>query len=327
MMQILSARWVSSAASVAAKLGVADALSAGPMPVEDIAKRVGAHAHALRRVLRALASMGVFVEDEQGRFANTPLSETLRTTPGSARAMAMLMGEKAMALAWNDLLHAVVTGESAFEKVHGAHAFEHFDRDEALARVFNEAMTSRSATEAGAVTATFDFSGVRTLVDVAGGHGLLLASVLVKNPAQRGVLFDLPKVVAGAGPNLERAGVASRCEVVAGDFFESVPPGADGYMLKHILHDWDDERCVRILKNIHAASAPGARLFVIECVIAPGNAPHFGKLLDLQMLVVTSGGRERTRLEWEALLAAGGFTLARVVDTAAAVSVLEATRA
>jgi hypothetical protein len=325
MMQMLSARWVSSALSVAAQLGIADDLAAGPKRVEDVARGVGAQPGPMRRLLRALASVGVFAEDEQGRFANTPLSETLRAVPGSARGMAMLFGEKSMALAWAELLHSIVTGQTAFEKVHGQPVFEYLDRHEDVARVFNEAMTSRSAMEAAAVTGAFDFSSAERLVDVAGGHGLLLATVLAKNPSQRGVLFDLPKVVAGAAPALERAGVASRCEVVGGNFFEGVPRGADGYILKHILHDWDDESSVRILRNIHAAANSQTRLIVIECVIAPGNAPHFGKLLDLQMLVV-AGGRERTRAEWEALLAAGGFSLVRVVDTLGPLSVLEATR-
>jgi hypothetical protein len=287
---------------------------------------VGAHADSLRRLLRALASIGIFAEDERGRFGNTPLSEMLRSGPGTMRAMALMSGERPMLRAWEELLHSVKTGESAFEKVYGMRVFEYFAQDPEFASVFDDAMTSRSAMESGAVTASFDFSGMATLVDVAGGQGMLLASVLAKNPAQRGILFDMPSAVANAKPILERAGVASRCEIVGGDFFKSVPAGGDGYLLKHILHDWNDDDCVRILKSIHAASKPRARLFVIEAVIEPGNAPHFAKLLDLQMLVLTHGGRERTKPEWRALLKAGGFSLERIVPTPAMVSILDASR-
>jgi hypothetical protein len=194
------------------------------------------------------------------------------------RAMAAMSGERPMATAWVELLYAVKTGGSAFEKANGSQVFDYFHKDAELASVFHDAMTSRTAMEARAVTDAFDFSAVKTLVDVAGGQGLLLSTVLAKTPQQRGVLFETPIAVASAGPVLERAGVASRCEVVAGDFFEGVPRG-DGYLLKHILHDWDDASCVKILQRIRAAAAPGARLFVIEAVLEAGNAPHFGKLL------------------------------------------------
>ncbi len=326
MLEIITARWMSSAVSVAAKLGVADELAAGPKAADVVASAVGAHAESLRRLLRALASKGIFAEDDEGRFANTPLSETLRSGPGTMRAMAALMGEKPMMLAWTEVLHAVKTGEPAFEKVYGTPVFEYFSREPEFARTFNDAMTSRSAMEAGLVTAAFDFSGAATLVDVAGGQGLLLATVLARNPSQRGILFDMPSVVANAKPILERAGIASRCEVVSGNFFDSVPNDADGYVLKHILHDWNDEDCIAILRNIHAAAKPVAKLFVVEAVIDPGNAPHAGKLLDLQMLVMTHGGRERTRPQWESLLRAGGFALDRIVATQSMVCVLEAAR-
>jgi hypothetical protein len=326
MLRIIAGRWIASATGVAAKLGVADELAAGPKQIDAVATAVGAHADSLRRLLRALASVGIFAEDDQGRFANTPLSETLRSGPGSFRAMVIMAGEAPVTRAWDELLHSVRTGASAFEKVHGEGIFEYFRRDKEFARIFSDAMTSRSAMEAHVVTAAVDFSRAALLVDVAGGQGLLLASILAKTPSQRGVLFDMPAVVADAKPILERAGVASRCEVVGGNFFESVPGGADGYILKHILHDWDDPNCLTILRNIHAAAKPESRLFVIESVLAPGNAPHFGKLLDIQMLVMTHGGRERTRGEWATLLEAGGFALERVVETPSPVCVLDARR-
>ncbi len=327
LLNLITARWLSAGIAAAAELGVADALADSSKSIEELAPMTGADPSSLHRLLRALASVGVFAEDESHRFRNTPPSMLLRNGPTSLRAMALMTHKKAMTAAWDELVHSVRTGEPAFEHVHGANLFDYFERDPDLAQSFSDAMTARSSVEAQAVIAAVDFSAVSTLVDVGGGHGLLLASILAKNPLQRGILFDLPLVVKGAAPLLERLGVASRCEVAEGSFFEHVPPGADGYVLKHILHDWDDERCLSILKNIHRVARSDARLFVVDAVLAHGNAPHFAKLLDLQMLVSTPGGRERTRPEWDALFARGGFRVARIHETATPFSVLEATRA
>jgi hypothetical protein len=326
LLRLITARWVSAGLAAAAKLQVADHLANGARPVDEIAKEVGAHPPFLHRLLRTLASVGVFAEDEEGRFGNTPLSSLLRTGPDTLRALAIMTNEEPMVLAWNELVPALKTGESAFERVHHATLFDYFERNPEFARTFHEAMTARSATEVRAVTAAFDFSSVDTLVDVGGGHGLLLGSILAKNPTQRGVLFDLSSVIAGAADTLDRLGVTSRCELVSGSFFERIPPGADGYVMKHILHDWDDARSIQILKNIHAAARANARLFVIDAVLAKGNAPHPAKVLDLQMMVATPGGLERTRVEWDRLLKSGGFELVRVVDTGSPVGVLEAVK-
>lgn len=326
VLRLVAGRWISAAISLVAKLGVADELASGPKTSEQIAQAVGANASAVRRVLRMLASVGVFTFDGENTFGITPLSDTLRNTPGSMRAMAMMIGERPMTRAWDELEHAVRTGEPAFTKVHGMHLFDFFAQDPGFAGIFNDAMTSRSSFEVEAVLAAFDFSSVGKLVDVAGGKGLLLASVLAKNPGQRGVLFDLPIVIEGASPILESKGVADRCELVGGSFFDRIPEGADGYMMKHILHDWNDEDSIRILRNIHAACKPSSRVFVLDAVIAPDNAPNFAKLLDVQMLVATPSGYERTLPEWEKLFAAGGFKLSRVVETRGPVAVLEGTR-
>lgn len=327
MLHLIAGRWISAAISLVAKLGIADELANGSKTSEQIAQSVGANADAVHRVLRMLASVGVFTFDGGTTFGNNPLSETLRRTPGSMRAMAVMVGERPMTRSWDELEHSVRTAEPAFGKVHGMHLFDFFAHDPAFAAIFNDAMTSRTSFEVENVLAAFDFSTVGTLVDVAGGKGLLLASILAKNPGQRGILFDLPIVIESASPILGSKGVADRCELVGGDFFERIPEGADGYMMKHILHDWNDEDCVRILRKIHAASKPGARLFVLDAVIAPGNEPNFAKILDIQMLVATHNGRERTRVEWEKVLTAGGFTLTRVVETRGPVAVIEATRA
>lgn len=325
MLQLLAGRWVTGALGAVAELAVADELAGGPKTPEEIAVRVGADPQALHRVLRALASMGVFIEDDQGRFANSALSETLRTGPETLRASARLAGSAPIERSWEEVLHAVRTGTSAFERVHGLPLFEFGGRNPAFGALFNAAMTARSSCEVKAIVDALDFAGVDTLVDVGGGQGLLLATVLARNPSQRGILLDLPTVVAKATPILAAAGVLSRCEIVGGNFFEAVPEGADGYVIKHVLHNWDDESAIRILKTIHTAARVGSRLFVLDAVITPGNEPHHAKLLDLQMLVLTRGGRQRTRPEWEKLFSAAGFALRRVVETATSLSILEAT--
>lgn len=326
MLQLIVGRWISAAIGVAAELGVADHFTSGPRSVEEVAAAVGAHPPTLLRVLRALASVGVFAEEADGRYRNTPLSEQLRTGPGSLRAFSRMLAHPAVSKAWDDLLGSVLTGESAFERVNGAPLFDRCAVDPALGEAFHTAMTARSAMELDAILTGFDASDVRTLVDVGGGHGLFLAGVLERNPNQRGILFDLPEVVRGVGELPRDADGRARVEVVSGDFFGPIPAGADGYVLKRILHDWSDEDARRILRRVHAAAPIGARLFVLDAVIEPGNQPDFAKLLDLQMLVLLPGGRERTLPEWQALLGEEGFTLERVVPTAAPISILEARR-
>jgi hypothetical protein len=205
--------------------------------------------------------------------------------------------------------------------------FEYFAKMSESAAVFDAAMTSISTLEAKAVVAAYDFSGIHTLVDIAGGHGLMVATVLKANKKMRGVLFDLPHVTAGATALLQSRGVADRCQVVSGDFFESVPVGGDAYLMKHIIHDWDDERATQILRNCHHAMQPGGKVLIVDAVIPPGNRAHFGKLLDLEMLVLTPRGRERTQAEFRELLKRSGFRLRRVVATETHLSVVEGVRA
>jgi hypothetical protein len=223
------------------------------------------------------------------------------------------------------LLHTLRTGQPAVEKVMGRPLFEVFASDPALSKVFNDAMTSMSALAIPAALDVFDFSGIRVLVDVAGGHGRVLTSILQRNPAMRGVLFDLEHVVAGAGPLIAESGVADRCTTMSGDFFKAVPPGGDAYIMKHIIHDWDDERCRTILRNIHHALAgvPKGRVILLETVVQTGNTPDFAKLIDMEMLLIP-GGRERTADEFRTLFASAGFELTRIVPTASALSVIEA---
>jgi len=226
--------------------------------------------------------------------------------------------------AWGDLMHSVRTGEIAFDHHFGMPVWEFFERHPENAATFNDAMTGMTNAVTGAVMESYDFSAFRKVVDVGGGHGSLLASVLSANPRAIGVLFDAPSVIAGAR-ELEGAGVADRCEKVAGDFFQSVPQGGDAYLLKWILHDWDDERSVAILTNCRRAMAEDGKVLLIEAVLPPGNDPHFGKLIDLNMLVMT-GGRERTEEGYRRMLEASGLRLTRVVPTPSPMSVVEAAK-
>jgi hypothetical protein len=320
---------VSRVAQVAAKLDLADLLRDGPRAPADLVAATGTDADALRRLLRALAGFGVFAEDGAGRFGLTPLAEPLCSDApgGSLRDFAILLGEPESWRAWGALEHSVRTGRPAFEHVFDQPLFDYLAANPGPARLFDAAMASRSAREAAAFVAAYDLSGLTgTVVDVGGGRGTLLAAVLRANPALSGVLFDLPHVAEAAREALAAAGLAARCRIETGDFFERVPAGGEAYLLHKVIHDWDDARAGRILAHCRAAMPPrgGGRLLLLEAVVPPGNAPHMAKLLDLSMLV-WPGGRERDEAEYRALLAAAGFALARVVPTASpAVSVVEA---
>ncbi len=324
LIQMILGRWVTHMIYAAAKLNLADHLAAGPLPPADLAACTGMHGPSIYRLLRALASVGIFAEDAQGRFANTPLSEPLRSgVPGSLRGVAIMFGTEFNVLAWADLMRSLETGEPAFPRVHGKPIFEYFAEHPEMSRIFEEAMTSFSQVTIPAVLASYDFSGISTLVDVAGSHGSVLAAILQTYPQMRGILFDMPSLMPGAQKYLAEQGVDGRNSFVGGDFFVSVPEGADAYLLKHILHDWDDPRCVTILKNCRRAMSPNGRVLAVDAVIEPGNAPALGKLLDMEMLVVTEGGFERTETQFRALFDAAGLRLARVVPTPSPFSIIE----
>lgn len=322
LMGLMGGLWVSQSIAVVAKLGVADALAEGARTSDELAAATGSHGPSLFRVLRALASVGVFVEESPGRFALTPVGETLRSGPGSLRGMAVFLGEPFHARAVGDLLHCVRTGKPAFEHVHGARFFDYVTAHPDAAEVFDAAMTSNTSAQRDAVVEAYDFSGIGTIVDVAGGHGTLLAAILQAAPALKGILFDLPHVAAKARAVFEATGVDRRVEVASGDFFKALPAG-DAYIMKHIIHDWDDDACVKILQNCREAMRGDGRVLVVDGVIPPGNDPFPGKLLDLEMLIMTNGGRERTRAEFEALFARAGLKLSRVVPTRSEVSIVE----
>jgi len=323
LLQMMTGYWPAQALYVAAKLGVADLLADGPTSCADLAAATHTDAPSLHRMLRALASVDVFTETAPGTFALTPLADLLRTAvPGSMHALAITYNEEQYR-AWGELLHSVKTGGIAFEHLYGMPAFEYFAQHPEADRVFNDAMVGWSNQVAGAVADTYDFAPFRTVVDVGGGYGTLLAAILRNNPDARGILFDQPHVIAGADGLLTAAGVADRCAMVGGDFFAAVPEGGDAYVLAQILHDWDDDRCMTILRQCRRAIPSHGKLLVVELVLPPGEEPFFGKWLDLHMLVMV-GGRERTAAEYGTLFQATGFQLVRVVPTPPGPSVVEA---
>jgi hypothetical protein len=313
---------------VAAQLGLADLLADGPRGAEDLAAAAGAHAPSLARLVRALAALGVVAEETDGRVGLTPLGEPLRSdVPGSVRDPIRFLVGDWFWRSWGDLLYSVRTGEPAFDRAFGMSNFEYWERHPEVGAVHDAFFTAMSRNTTAPLVAAYDFSGFGTIVDVGGSTGLLLAAVLVAYPGARGILFDAPHVVAGAAPVLTEVGVADRCAVVGGDVFAAVPPGADAYILKHVIHDWDDARAAAILKQCREAMAPGAMVLLIEQVLPErleaGAAARRAAGLDLQMLVLTPGGRERTAEEFRALLGKAGFELRRVLPTRTPFSILE----
>jgi O-methyltransferase domain/Dimerisation domain len=313
--QLSTGFWVSKAIAVAAELGIADLLKDGPKNVDELAQTVGAHRGALYRLLRGIASVGVFAEEGLGRFALTPLAALLLTDiRESWRAAAIMNGEPWTWLPWGDLLYSIKTGNPAFDHLFHVEFDAYLSQHRAAADVFQAFMNVATAEEALAVAPAYDFSGLMTVVDVGGGRGALLASILQANPHLHGILFEAPHVIATAGPALEAQGVANRCQLVAGDFFETLPAGGDAYILKWVLVSWDDERAVTILQNCHRAISAGGKLLVIERIIPPGNEPFYGKLADLNLLVLYRG-RHRTEAEYRTLFARSGFELSRIIPT------------
>jgi hypothetical protein len=326
MMQLIAGFWISRCIYIAAKLGIADLVKNEPKTAAELAAACGAHPFSLFRVLRGLAAVGIFTQDDKNRFGITPLSETLRAdVPGSLRAFAMTeLGEEHYP-AWGDLLHSVRTGGIAFDHTFGMDVWKYFAEHPDNARIFNDAMSGMTAQANEALHAAYDFAGINTLVDIGGGHGGLLTSILKRNAQMRGILFDSLQVIDGARQSVQVSGVAQRCELVGGNFFESVPSGGDAHILKWIIHDWDDEKSSVILRNSHHALAENGKLILVEAVVPPGSQLHFSKFMDLNMLVMT-GGRERTEEEFRRLYETSGFRLNRIVPTESPFSVIEGVR-
>jgi hypothetical protein len=326
MLQMIYGFCVSRALCVAAELGIPDLLNGGAMSSEELARATETHAPSLFRLLRALESVGVFAKDDQERFALTPLGTVLRSdVPGSLRSFAIEVLGRNHYSAWGTLLHSIKTGEIAFNHVYGVGRWQYNAEHPEEAESFDQAMASATSAVAAAILDAYDFYSCGTIVDVGGGDGSLLAAILKAYPQLRGVVADLPHAVAGAQRRLQTEGLMERCDVVPCDFFAAVPKG-DTYLLKWIIHDWDDQRSKMILKNCCAAMANGERVLVMEAVFRPGAATVFTKFLDLAMLVMT-GGRERSEAEYRALLASANLRLTRVIPTKSELSVIEAVRA
>jgi len=314
----------SQAIYVAAKLGLADLLQAGPKNITDLAQATGTNQPALYRLLRALTSIGVFAENGDGNFELTPLSAALlNDIPMSLRHYVLLMGDPTWWNAWGALLYSVKTGEPAFDRLFGMGYTEYLAQHPDLSETLNACMTSVSQVNNPAIVQSYDFSGFKKIIDLGGGHGSLLTAILKANPEASGVLFDLPHVIQTAKLD---AAIASRCEMVGGDFFKVVPPGGDAYLLKQIIHDWEDARCRQILKNCHQVMPENSRLLVIEAVIAPGEAQSINKFFDLHLLVTAQGGKERDEAEFRALFEAAGFTLSRIIPTPSSFCIIEGVR-
>lgn len=327
--QVITGYWTSQLIFVAAKLGIADLLAEGPMKPAAIARKSGANEQNLYRVLRALASIGIFAEDSKGRFKLTPMAQALRSDhPKSLRDYVLMIVDDYNWQAWGALMHTVMTGETGFEHVFGMHGFDYFSQHPEKERAFSAAMASVTRMSNHAIAETLPVSGIKRLVDVGGAHGNLLTTILRRHKKLEGVLFDLPQVVAAAPGSgfVSAPDIEDRCELAGGDFFDSVPAGADAYMMKSILHDWDDESCVRILKNCRKAMARDGRIFIIDAVIPKGNGPHPGKFMDINMMAV-AGGKERTREEFVALLKRARLKLSCIIPMKSPQSIVEAVKA
>ncbi|HEV3205752.1 MAG TPA: methyltransferase [Terriglobales bacterium] len=322
MMQLLNGAHVAGAVSCLAQLGIPDLVEAAPKSAEELASQIGAHPQALYRLLRATASVGVLAEGPDGKFSETPMSAVLRSngTP-SLRDFAIMGGREWHGRGWAHLEYCVRTGKPAPDHMFGKHMFKYFEENPKEAEIFNGAMTSLSAIDGPAVAEAYSFDQIHSLVDVGGGHGLLLATILERNPRLQGTLYDEAHVVEGA-KNGPLKPVMERCALVSGDMFSSVPAGADAYIMKHIIHDWPDDQCLKILKACRRGVNSGGKLLAVDCVIQPGNDFSPGKFLDLQMLIFP-GGRERSEKQFRELFAKSGWQLRRIIPTASMESIVE----
>jgi hypothetical protein len=322
MLQLLNGAHVAGAVSCLAQLGIPDLVEAGPKSAEELASQTGTSPQALYRLMRATACVGVLAEQPDGTFSETPMSAVLRSNAKpSLRALAIMGGREWHGRGWSRLEYCVRTGKQALDQVYGAHIFEYLRQNPEEAQIFHDTMTALSMIDGPAVAEAYSFDGIHSIVDVGGGHGLLLATILARNPHLRGTLYEVPHVIEGcrSGPLTD---VMERCTLASGDMFSSVPAGADAYIMKHIIHDWPDDLCVKLLTACRKGVNAGGKLLVVDNVIQPGNHFSPGKFLDLQMLIFP-GGCERSEKQFRDLFAAAGWQLSRIIPTAAADSIVE----
>jgi copper chaperone CopZ len=323
---LLNGAHAAGAVSCLTQLGVPDLLESGAKSAPELAKQLDVHPDRLYRLMRATSCVGVLAEGPDGKFSQTPMSAVLcKNARPSLRGLAIMGGRDWHARGWSHLEYCVRTGKQALDEVYGMPIFEFFTQNAEEAEIFDEAMTGLSTIDSPAVTDAYNFDGINTIVDIAGGRGLLLATILQRHPNMRGTLYEMQHVLEGAkaGPLQP---VMNRCTLASGDMFSSVPAPTDAYIMKHIIHDWPDEQCLQLLKACRKGVNPGGKLLVVDCVIQPGNEFSPSKFLDVQMLIFP-GGRERTEPEFRALLAAAGWKLTRIIPTAAVDSIVEAVSA
>ncbi len=327
MLQMMNAYRLSQSISVAAKLGIADLLADGPKNSEELAQATGTHASSLYRLLRSLASFGIFAEDETGRFGLTPRAAMLQTNvPGSIRAYAIVTGEEWHWRMWGGILHSVKTGEPAFDHLFGMEFQDYYNQNPEVAKNFDGAMVSVLGMTDAAIVTNYDFSSIDKVVDVGtgGGDGSLIASLLKKNPKMQGIFFDLPDRIAKVKDLIKDEGLEERCELVAGDVFESFASGGGAYIIKNLIHDYDDERAIKLLKNCHDAIAENGKVLAVEMIVPPGNEPSLAKIVDVEALIMSAGAIERTEGQYRDLFEAAGFKLTNVISTRSPMSILEA---
>jgi ubiquinone/menaquinone biosynthesis C-methylase UbiE len=324
LIQMGVAIWQARAVYAAAELCIADCLACGPLAPEELALKTGTHAPSLGRLLRALASCGLVEQTPSGQFVNTTLGDSLRDgAPGAARATILTIAGSWQWKAWDHFLHALQTGESGMQAAYGNDLFGYLSGEPLHSARFNDAMVGMHGAVASAVIEAYDFSRLKNIIDVGGGKGALLTSILKAHPQVQAVLFDLPEVERSAREYLIASGIGARCSFFGGDFFEHIPSGHDAYLLAHVLHDWKDDQAIAILKQCRRAMRADGRLLIVEAVLPDGNTPHHGKLMDLLMLTVT-GGIERSEREFAQILALADFALSDVHPTMTHQSVIEA---
>lgn len=326
MLQTIWGGLISQSVYVAAKLGIADLLKDGQKSCSELAALTGTDVRSLYRLMRALSSIGIFTENEQDHFMLTPLATCLqRNIPGSLHALIVFFNQEKYNRVYANLLYSVQTGHNAFEYIYGMNMFQYLTENPKCATIFNEGMACGVEAEKTAIIEAYDFSGILKLIDVGGGKGNLISAILKSNPKMEGVLYEQPGLFESTKDLLEKEGVSERCQFVAGDFFESVPAGGEVYILKHILHDWDDERAITILKNCHEEMPENGRILVVEIVIQPGNEQFEGKFADLFMLLFLKGA-ERTKKEYRVLFERAGFKLKKIIPTQGTASIIEGIR-
>jgi hypothetical protein len=315
LFQMIAGYWESRCVYVACELGLTDYLVDGPKSVEELATLTNCDAESLYRVMRALASMGIYAEtaEESRQFVNTPRSNFFRSDlPLSVRLHARLMlGEEGF-LGWSNLLHTVKTGEHALKPLLGMDSWEYFDKNKERGALFNQAMSAMTNAENGVIIPAYDFTPYSVIADIGGSYGVLMSSILKVAPNSKGIVFDLERVINEATKNITDPVLKERCQFIGGDFFKGIPEGADLYIMKHIIHDWNDEEASAILKNVAKAMKPTSKILIIDALIEPGNVPQFDKFQDLSMMVIN--GRERTEKEFEELLEPCGLKLNKIYN-------------